>query len=248
MTVRQDVLAAAERLTEQGRSPFSPAEVIAEARAAGSTYAKASLMTFIADTMCVNAPGVEGVRYPDLYRVGRGRYRLATMDEGASKSPPRAKVVPVIEQVAVAEPHEAWCWEGNVQAAVVRHLAGSGWHIRRVADTASREHGVDIEADLDGTQLVVEVKGYPSKVYAGGERAGQAKSGVGAQARTYFGNALLSGLLMRSERDDARVVLAFPAMETFRKLAERIHRPLMQIGIEVWLVSEAGEVLQLTRG
>ena len=37
-----------------------------------------------------------------------------------------------------------WFWEGNVQAAVVRHLVKEGFDVVRVADTSSREHGKDI--------------------------------------------------------------------------------------------------------
>jgi Holliday junction resolvase len=56
---------------------------------------------------------------------------------------------------------EPWFWEGNVQAAVVSDLAANGWRIRRVANTATSEHGVDIEADRSGERLLIEVKGYP---------------------------------------------------------------------------------------
>ena len=133
--------------------------------------------------------------------------------------------------------------EGNVQAALVRHLANDGWRIRRVADTHSREHGVDIEADRGGVTLLIEVKGYPYATYLNGPSEGQKKHfGVGAQARTYFGNAVLTGLLMRSDNADARVVLVFPALETFRTLARRSAPPLFLAEIEVWLVSEDGQV------
>lgn len=83
-----------------------------------------------------------------------------------------------------------------MQAAVVRHIAAEGWDIRRVADTASRERGVDIEAVLDGTQLLIEVKGYPSTTYASGDRAGETKrTSAPLQARAYFSHALLAGVL-----------------------------------------------------
>lgn len=143
----------------------------------------------------------------------------------------------------VAAPHEEWFWEGNVQATIVRHLATEGWDIRRVADTASRERGVDIEAVLDGTQLLVEVKGYPSTTYASGERAGETKrTSAPLQARAYFSHALLAGVLLRADHDMARVALAFPDNETYLTLARRSAPTLASARIEVWLVNAGGSV------
>lgn len=174
MGAREDLLGAAERLTGRGRTPFSPAELIEEARSAGSNYPDTTLRTFIAGPMCLNSPDNYAVQYGDLTRVGRGLYRLA--GDGERGTVPIARPADVRKAVeVVAAPHEEWFWEGNVQAAVVRHLAAERWDIRRVADTASRERGVDIEAVLDGTQLLVEVKGYPSTTYASGDRAGQTR-------------------------------------------------------------------------
>jgi len=139
-----------------------------------------------------------------------------------------------------------WFWEGNVQSALVRHLASDGWRIRRVADTHSREHGIDIEADRNDVSLLIEVKGYPSATYRSGSNKGQKKSfGVATQARNYFGNAVLTGLLMRTDNDGARVVLAFPTQETFRGLARRSAGPLRRAGIEIWLVDEQGRVSEV---
>jgi hypothetical protein len=43
--------------------------------------------------------------------------------------------------------------------------------------TASRERGVDIEANRDSGQLLVQVKGYPSATYVLGPKEGQLKAG-----------------------------------------------------------------------
>lgn len=81
--------------------------------------------------------------------------------------------------------HRAWNWEGHVQKTVAGHPGASGWRILATADTATREAGVDIHAERDGVELVVEVKGYP--------RAGAASANT--QARHYVGGALLTGLI-----------------------------------------------------
>lgn len=250
MGAREDLLDAARRLARRGRSPFAPAEVIAEARAGGSNYPETTLRTFIAGPMCLNSPDHHAVQYGDLIRVSHGAYRLATPEDASASTVAEEPEAPVSGEAEEDDaPETAWFWEGNVQASVVRHLAAEGWHIRRVADTASRERGVDVEADRDGAHLLVEVKGYPAATYARGKRAGQAKpTPAPLQARAYFSNALLSGVLMAEDHDAARVALAFPAMETYRALAERSRLVLGRAGIELWLVEEDGSVRPMGTG
>jgi hypothetical protein len=264
MGAREELLAAAWSLADRGIAAFSPAQLIAEARSHGSSYPDSTLPTFIVSAMCANAPDHHGLQHRDLERVARGLYRLASGDGGGPEPAPvgpEALVDFAVESTPAVgkqmEPATAgaveskaaddeWFWEGNVQAAVVSHLAATGWRIRRVANTATSEHGVDIEADRAGERLLVEVKGYPGSTYARGERKGAAKTGrVGAQARTYFSNALLSGLLMRAEAEGARVALAFPGVPTFENLGRRVVGPLTAAQIEVWLVAEDGTVTEL---
>ena len=253
MGIREDVLEAARSLTERGTPLFSPAELIAAARSAGSTYADASLRTHVVSYMCKNAGGAYGGRYPDLLRVGRGLYRLAEAapSDRASRRRPTGRQRPL--RVVTDQPRpthqEDWFSEANVQAAVVRHLVASGWRLLRVADTASREHGVDVEAERSGERLLAEVKGYPGTAYARGDRKGMPKSTrAAAQARQYFSHALLAGLLIRSDWPTARVVLAFPAMPTFTNLAARVAQPLRSSGIEVWLVHIGDRVTEQITG
>jgi len=260
MGAREELLSAARSLTDDGMSLFSPAELIAKARSQGSTYSDSTLRTHIVSVMCGNAPDHHSTKYRDFERVGRALYRLTpvgptgadpsfTADAAAEAVRParteRPTATPQVRDTAPVAHDDEWFWEGNVQAAVVTHLAHQGWQIKRVASTSTSEHGVDIEASRDGSTLLVEVKGYPGTTYARGERKGEAKShSVGAQARTYFSNALLAGLLMRADSPDARVVLAFPEMTTFTNLTRRVIGPLAAAAIEVWIVSEAGVVTE----
>ncbi len=202
--------------------------------------------------MCVNSPDHHTVQYGDLRRVGRGLYRLSNDDSPARPTPPVPVPDPPVspEGPAPSEtPVDAtteWWWEGNVQAAVVRHLAADGWDIHRVADTSSRERGVDIDAVRGGERLLAEVKGYPSATYLRGPKEGRPKpTGAALQARQYFAGALLSGLLMRSDYPSARVVLALPDMETYRTLAARTSVPLGNAAVELWLVGSSGTVTEL---
>lgn len=234
---------------------FSPAQLIAEARTLGSTYGDTTLRTFIVGPMCVNSPNHHAVQYGDLVRVGHGLYRLAA-SEAASDGPtsflavgdaaPAGEAAPTPAEDEVLSATDEWFWEGNVQATVVNHLVASRWQIRRVANTATSEHGVDIEAERDGRRLLIEVKGYPGTTYARGVRKGERKTtSAVVQARAYFSNALLSGLVMRAENAEADVVLAFPAFATYERLARRVYGPLSTAGIALWLVASDGTVVEL---
>jgi Holliday junction resolvase-like predicted endonuclease len=68
-----------------------------------------------------------------------------------------------------------WHSESRVQAMVVSHLAGNGWQIRSVADTSTKAHGIDIVATKEAVRMGVEVKGFPSKKYAGPARSHEIK-------------------------------------------------------------------------
>lgn len=180
-------------------------------------------------------------------RAGRVRFSPPGRTSDGSGGPPSRRTASASSRRSASPPiggaDEAWSWEGNVQAALVRHLAEAGWQIRRVADTGSGEHGVDIDAVREGQRLLVEVKGYPSTVYLRGEKRGKPKpTNPSVQARAYFSHALLSGLLMREANTEARVALAFPDFETYRSLARRVSGPLRAAGVEIWLVDESGDV------
>jgi hypothetical protein len=240
-TARQQLIDAAQALTDRGITEFTPAQVIAEARERGCTNPDATLRTQMSTFLRADQ-GKVGSKL-GFIKIDRGRYRLGYAD-GAAVAPASASSATThVRAIPESSANEDWFWEGNVQAAVVKLLAGDGWRVLRVAGTESREHGVDVEARRGSEHLLVEVKGHPSLVYRTGERAGQPKGpAVGAQARTYFGGALLAGLLMRADHPAARVVLAFPDMGAFPSLARRVAGSLLPSGVEIWLVDEAGTV------
>jgi hypothetical protein len=155
MGAREDVLAAARSLVDRGITVFSPAQLIAETKSRGTAHPESTLRTFIVGPMCVNSPVNHAVQYPDLERIDRGctagsrlRPRRAPLLRLRLSRHPRPRAFRPRNQPGglPGEAREEWFWEGNVQARVVSHLAATGWQIRRVAGTASGEHGVDIEA------------------------------------------------------------------------------------------------------
>ena len=62
---------------------------------------------------------------------------------------PRAPSSPSFQNIT--SDHELWFWEGNIQSKVIMYLAWLNFQIRSVADTASRQQGIDIVAEKNGT-------------------------------------------------------------------------------------------------
>lgn len=169
------------------------------------------------------------IRRDDL---GRPIMNFATGD------PPSAAPVPV-----PAAYHKDWFWEGKVQVTVVRHLAHLGADLLRVADTASKARGTDIVAALDGKVLHIEVKGWPSSSYADPRRASEVKrTQPTVQAKHWYAMAVLSALRLRGKHPDDRVVIAFPEYARYRNLAGETAETLAAVDIEIWFVTESGEV------
>ncbi len=135
--------------------------------------------------------------------------------------------------------------EAAVQAQVVTFLVAEGWSILRVADTATREHGVDVLArrDRDDRTVAIEVKGFPGSRYADPRRAAEAKSTSPAtQARQYFSHALLKALMTADDHPNYESVIALPDVETYRRLHQRVRRSLSRAGVSVLFIDLGGRV------
>lgn len=144
--------------------------------------------------------------------------------------------------VSIWKKQDDWFWEGNVQAAVSRHLTQKGYSVREI-DTASKEQGIDIIATKAAEKILIEVKGWPSNKYMDGPRAGQSKNtNSNTQARHWFSHALLKLMIEGSRHNRARIVLALPEFQTYRRLAEKTHRAFKKLGYEIWFVDQHGQV------
>jgi hypothetical protein len=237
VTVRQEVLEVARDLTARGLVPFSPQQVIDELRRRGTSYQESSIRTHVVDFMCIDAPTKHGVSYPDLRRVGRGQYVLAS-EAGRQTAVRNVRVErpstsPVTTRAAT--PTEIggrpWSWEGNVQRVFADYLIAKGWDVTSTADTASREAGPDVVAHRNGIDLIAEVKGYPDS----------SRASVNTQARHYAAGALLTGLLAWGDHPQAQIGLVFPDAKTYRNLLRRLRTPLERLNISVWIVHENGK-------
>jgi hypothetical protein len=136
-----------------------------------------------------------------------------------------------------------WFTEDRVQSLVVSRLVSLGWSITAVADTASKARGIDVVARRGDRTIAVEVKGYPGRDYADPNRKGERKpSHPSAQAATYFAQAVLSTMRLRTSRPELVNVIALPDFPRYRALAEETRGSLIACGIDVWLVAEDGSV------
>jgi Holliday junction resolvase-like predicted endonuclease len=136
-----------------------------------------------------------------------------------------------------------WHTEARVQSAIISYLARTGWQITSAADTARREHGIDIVAIRQGHALAIEVKGFPSRYYADPSRADeQKKTQPSTQAKHWYAQAVLAAMLTRSRRPRDQAVIALPDFPRYRKLYSESAGSLQQCAIELWWVSENGAV------
>ena len=130
-------------------------------------------------------------------------------------------------------------WEGNVQARVCRWLLDEGWDLEQVANTATRERGTDVVARRDEQQVHVEVKGWPSPLYADPTRQAEVKrTNPTNQALHWFAGATHSCLRLREAHPGDRVAMAFPDRPRYRKLGAEIAGALRSLRIELWFVDE----------
>ncbi len=130
-----------------------------------------------------------------------------------------------------AEDGGKWTWEGNVQSAIVTHLAARGHRIVSVAKTAAREPGKDIEARTpEGRLLWISVKGWPEK-------------SENTQARHWFSQALLDMILYREDSPEAELAIGLPGgFPTYENLWRRISWFRKTLPLRVYWVSSDGTI------
>lgn len=165
---------------------------------------------------------------PPMDRASQASTARRTPDEPSS-APTRAS--------------EEWHTEANVQSSLVTALAADGWRILSVANTASKERGIDVIASRDGQTVGVEVKGFPSRGYADPARAGEVKrTSPSTQAGHWYSQAVLAAMRLRGKEPEWRSVIALPDFPRYRDLHAETVGSLAAARIDVWWLDEAGAV------
>jgi len=158
-------------------------------------------------------------------------------------SAPTAPTSPPETKAASATAGDEWHTEANVQAAVVTALAARGYRILSVANTATKEHGIDVIASHEGTTVGVEVKGFPSKNYADPSRAHEQKrTSPSTQAGHWYSQAILAAMRLRSKEPNWRSVIALPDFGRYRDLYSETIGSLQAAQIDVWWIDDDGTV------
>lgn len=142
---------------------------------------------------------------------------------------------------ALPRPSESWHTEANIQASLVTALAADGWRILSVANTSTKEHGVDVIGTRDGQTFGVEVKGFPSRDYADPARAGEIKrTQPSTQASHWYAQAVLAAMRLRHKEPTWRSVIALPDFPRYRALYVETATSLDAAQIEIWWVDQTG--------
>jgi hypothetical protein len=126
-----------------------------------------------------------------------------------------------------------WFWEGNVQAQLVRYLSGQNYRIRSVADTLTKQRGIDIVAERNGEVLWISVKGYP---------AGTDRTPPSTQAGHWFKQAIFDVLSYRGQDKSVSLGVGLPDYKRYRALSSKIDwlRPIADF--RYFWVEETGVV------
>lgn len=126
-----------------------------------------------------------------------------------------------------------WFWEGNIQAQLVRHLMAQKYHIRSVADTATRQQGIDIVAERDGELLWISVKGYP---------VGTCRTNPSVQAGHWFKQVIFDILAYRGQDKSVSLGVGLPDFPRYRFLAKKIDWFTPVADVRYFWVNKNGDV------
>jgi len=142
--------------------------------------------------------------------------------------PETASVSPIDEQET---PY--WYWEGNVQDRVADYLKANHHKILSMADTASRQQGIDIIGELDSKQIWITVKGYPK---------GTPKTSPSTQAGHWLKQAIFDILVYRQKDNNVRLAVALPDFKSYRSLAQKIQWIKPIADFDYYWVNDSGVV------
>jgi hypothetical protein len=135
-----------------------------------------------------------------------------------------------------------WFWEGNVQEKIASYFQSLGYHVL-TSDTLSKSRGVDITAQKDSQEVLIEVKGYPSNKYVDGEKQGQAKrTPPTLQAHHWFSDALVSAIRRKSKSPNSLVAIGFPEFKRYLDLIGEMKWAFEKLEIHVLIVKSSGEI------
>lgn len=112
-----------------------------------------------------------------------------------------------------------------------------------MANTATKQHGVDVLASKGSRLLGAEVKGWPSKAYADVRRAEEVKpTQPTTQAGVWFSHALMKAMMLLDSHPDHDALMVLPDYPRYRDLARRTRTSRAAASVHVMFVRAAGTV------
>ncbi|MBZ9942426.1 MarR family transcriptional regulator [Mesorhizobium sp. BR1-1-13] len=165
--------------------------------------------------------------------------KLANYPSGIQGDPlPSGQAKEQMQSNGAVDATAEWFWEGNVANAVASYLLQQGWSIISLADTGKKERGLDIHAVRLKREIMIEVKGYPSRGYRDPNRSSETKpTNPSLQAQHWFAHALLKALRMQSAHPTAQVAIALPDFPRYRSLFNETASALQRLGVATFFVA-----------
>lgn len=139
-----------------------------------------------------------------------------------------------------------WHWEGNIIDAVIDYLVERDWIIVKIADTYTKERGEYIRAVKDGQWLIIEAKGYPSRLYRDPRPRGEKKrTNPATQAPKWYSHAIFTAMCLQHRNSDATVAVALPDMSRYRTMHAETAASFTKLNVTMLFVDEYGYVDRL---
>lgn len=169
--------------------------------------------------------------------------------DGTSSEAVRTMVTTLTQIEAAARGDEPWHTEARVQSTLISALVRDGWRVVSQADTATKQHGIDVVASHGELVAGIEVKGFPTRTYADPRRQGQPKpTQPSTQAGHWYSQAVLAAMRLRTRRPELLSVIALPDFPRYRSLFSETKTSLDAAGIHLWWVHASGDVDGLPAG
>ena len=138
-----------------------------------------------------------------------------------------------------------WFWEGNVQEKLAKHFENQGYKVT-VANTLAKSRGIDILAQKDTDEILIEVKGYPSDKYVDGINQGQTKKTQSIlQAHHWFSDDFFSVVRRKYKSQKSSVAIGLPESPRYLRLIEEAKWALEKLRIRIFIVTSTGEVYEI---
>ena len=137
---------------------------------------------------------------------------------------------------------EEWYEEMHIAKHIRDYLTNNGYEITRFNEDKML-HGNDLIAVKNGKELIIEVKGFPSRYYVRGPKAGLPKpTHPNLQAKHWFSDALRALMNAKSVNLDAEIAFGFPECKKYHDFIDKISPLLGRLDCHCYFVDQNGSI------